>query len=79
MSADTIREHVRAVIAQALGLTLEDLPAGADTDTVDRWDSLGHIEIIEALSQSFAISIPYAQAVTLLSEDAIVEAIAAAR
>lgn len=78
MSAEVNRRTVRAAIAQALGLKEADLPAGADTDTVEQWDSLGHLEIVETLSATFGLEVSHAEAVTLLSEDSILAALEAA-
>ena len=75
MSAEVNRSTVRAAIAQALGLKEADLPAGANTDNVEQWDSLGHLEVMETLSTTFGLDIGHAEAVTLLSEDSILSAL----
>ena len=75
MSAEVNRGTVRAAIAQALGVNEADLPAGANTDNVEQWDSLGHLEVMETLSATFGLDIGHAEAVTLLSEDSILAAL----
>jgi acyl carrier protein len=76
MNDDRLRERVRATIAGALGIPLSRLPENASPDTVEQWDSLGHLEIILTLASVFDVAIDHAEAVTLLDEDSLVAAIA---
>ena len=73
--ADVLRQRVRAAIAKALRMSPADLPLRAAADTVERWDSLGHLEIIDVISQTFGVDIDHAEAVRLLDEDALIEAL----
>ncbi|HSJ10969.1 MAG TPA: acyl carrier protein [Longimicrobiales bacterium] len=69
---DRNRERVRRVLATTLQLSPADLPPHADADSVQGWDSLGHLEIIDALCEEFGVDIDFAVAVRLFGEDAIV-------
>jgi acyl carrier protein len=73
MSNDDLRRRVRAAIANALGLDESALAEPATTETVERWDSLGHFHVIETLAETFGLNIAHDESVTLVSEDAIVE------
>ncbi len=42
---------VRAVVAQALGLSPESLPENANMETVPEWDSFGHLSVLLALDK----------------------------
>jgi acyl carrier protein len=69
--ADHFRTRVRATIAAALRIGPDDLPPNAEADTVERWDSLGHLEIIDRISKTFGVEIDHAEAVQLLDEEAL--------
>ena len=75
MSNEHLRRRVRAAIAEALALDESALADPATTETVDQWDSLGHFHVIETLAETFGVSIPHDESVTLVSEDAIVDAL----
>ena len=74
-----LRSRVRSVIARTFEITEAELPVPADVDSVVKWDSLGHMELIEALEQEFGLEIAHADAVLLLGEAAIVDHLAARR
>ena len=75
MSSEEIRHRVRKTIAEALGMHLGQLPSPASADTVDRWDSLGHFQIIDGLSRGFGVVIDHQDAVLLVNEELIVSLI----
>lgn len=72
MQATDLQARVRAVIAETFEMAVSDLPAEPDADNIQKWDSLGHMELIEALEQAFGLELEHAVAVTLLSEAEIV-------
>jgi acyl carrier protein len=74
LSADAkIDAKVRALIAAALEMQVDKLPAAPDVDTVERWDSLGHLAIIERVAEAFGREIPMSDAVGLTSARAIAD------
>jgi acyl carrier protein len=77
MTMPELRRRVRGVIARTFEITDAELPVPADVDSVVKWDSLGHMELIEALEQEFDIEIEHADAVLLLGEAEIVDHLAA--
>jgi acyl carrier protein len=68
MTHDALREEVRGVIAGALHLPPAQLPADATADSVEAWDSLGHLAVLHAVMEHFQIDLDHAQAVTLTTE-----------
>lgn len=64
--------RARALIAEALELNVTELPDAPDVDSVERWDSLGHLAVVAALSKAANRDIAMAEAITLISLDAIV-------
>ncbi len=73
MTEDALTGRVRAVLAHAFEIDLAQLPAEPDTENVEKWDSLGHLALIEKLEAEFATDLPHAVAVELLSQAEIVE------
>ena len=69
------RNTVRSIIADTFKIRLETLPANADSDRIERWDSLGHVTLVAALSKAFSVEIPDERMIFLTSEDAIMAAL----
>lgn len=65
--------RVRQAMAQLFDMTVADIPADADVDTLDMWDSLAHLGLIQVLSTTFDVTIPFEEAVDLISVEAIVD------
>jgi acyl carrier protein len=76
MERNEIRERLRAVMADVFETTPEALPADADTDRVEKWDSLGHLMLIESVEEAFGISFAHDETLAVLSEDALLAAVA---
>lgn len=72
MTEDALVGRVRAVLAQAFEIDPAQLPAEPDTENVEKWDSLGHLALIENLEAEFGTDLPHAVAVELLSQAEIV-------
>jgi acyl carrier protein len=77
--SDTVSVRVRAVFREVFRLEGVDLPDDLDVDGIPGWDSLGHLELMEAIEDAFEVDFSPAEAVELLSERRIVEAIHARR
>jgi acyl carrier protein len=56
-------------MASVFETTPEYLPAPADTDSVEKWDSLGHLMLIESIEVAFAVTFDHAETLDMLSED----------
>lgn len=77
MEPDSLRTQLRAVMAETFETTIDALPASADTDTVEKWDSLGHLMLIESVEAAFGVAFAHDETLTMLSEDAFVERLGA--
>ena len=66
-----IEKRVRRILIEVLELDAYKLPVVIDVDRVETWDSLEHLNLIEALGKEFGISIEHAVSVELLSEEDI--------
>ena len=69
MEHDALRRRLRAVMANAFETTPDALPAPADTDTVERWDSLGHLILIESIEEAFDITFAHDETLDMLCEE----------
>ena len=65
--------RVRAVIAETFEMDSGGLPAEPDVESIEKWDSLGHMQLIESLESAFSLEVSHADAVHLLSQSAIVD------
>jgi acyl carrier protein len=53
---DSVLDRVRRIAADVLGLPVEQITADSSPDTVERWDSLQHLNLLLALEQSFGLN-----------------------
>jgi acyl carrier protein len=68
-----VRDRVRALIAQVLGLDEVELPPSLTPQTVGAWDSLHHFELMLALETEFGLTIRGDEMPNLTSDEAIAE------
>jgi acyl carrier protein len=52
---DAVLERVRLIAAQTFGLTLDRITPASTPDTVEKWDSLQHVNLVVALEQGFEL------------------------
>lgn len=64
--------RIRDLLVRHFELDPADLPPKLDTELVEKWDSLGHMALIERLEQEFGVSFSHAETVRMLSEAAVV-------
>ena len=58
---------LKQVMASVLGVPAGDIGADASTDTLPRWDSVRHMNLVLALEQEFAVVIPDEDAANITS------------
>lgn len=49
---------LRQIMSTVFDVPVEDITEDASTDTIENWDSLRHLNLIIALEEEFAITIP---------------------
>jgi len=59
-------------MALTFGIQPADIPDDAEIGVLEHWDSLGHVELMVALEQSFHVEIPTSAMINLQSLDEIV-------
>lgn len=68
-------EAIKQVMAQVLQIDAASIDEGTSTDSVDRWDSLRHMQLILALEDEFDIQFPDEMIPDLLNYAALEEAV----
>lgn len=70
------REMLRKLVADALQLPLDKVPANASSETLEDWDSLRHLDIILAVESATNVKFQTAEIVELTSLDKLQAALA---
>lgn len=66
-----VNERVHRVVAAVFGVPVDSLSDASGPESIKKWDSLGHIQLIVALQSEFALSITPEQALEMTSVRAI--------
>ncbi len=69
-------DKIRIVIAEVLQVSQDEIPPDITFGDIPQWDSLGHMEILLALEESFAIAVTAETISDLVSLPLIAEHIA---
>jgi acyl carrier protein len=73
-----MRDKLRRLMAEAFETDLESVTPESSMETLEGWDSLGHIKLVAALEQEFGLKLDQDQIVAATSF-ARIEALLAAR
>jgi acyl carrier protein len=68
-----MRDQLRALVAGALDVPVDQVPPDASPENVPQWDSLHHIELMLALELEYGVVVTTDVLPTLLSLEAIEE------
>lgn len=68
-----MRERIKEVMADVFELSPDRIPDDADTESLEQWDSLGHMQLMLALEAEFGVQIPTETMLELLSLEEIEE------
>lgn len=68
-------QRVLQIVSDVLAEPLEQLSGSSSPNTVDKWDSLNHMNLVLALEEEFGVQFTDDQIMKLLSVDAIVAAL----
>lgn len=58
ISNNTLNSKLRKTLAGVFHLEVSGLSINDNIDTIERWDSLTHIEVVIAIEQAFNIVLP---------------------
>ena len=70
-----LRERLRTIIATELEIPVAEVPLDASAETLQAWDSLGHMRIVVAIEGAMSVRFATADIPTLTSHDQPVAAI----
>ena len=62
-----MEERVRKVVSQVFGLAADSITDDSSVDTIEKWDSLSHINLILALEGEFGVSLTPEDVMEMLS------------
>ncbi len=68
-----LARRVREALARALEVPPQDVPLDAAQGSLERWDSLGHMNVVMELEAAFGVSFSMDEAIGMRSIPAIVE------
>lgn len=68
-----MHERIKEVMADVFEVSPQDIPDDADTENVEQWDSLGHMQLMLALEAEFEVEIPTETMLELISLEEIEE------
>lgn len=78
MNSDVL-EKVRQTVAEVFAVDEKLVTAETSSDTLDAWDSIGHLNLILATEQRFDVSFEPDQIPQLISVQALADAVQAQR
>ena len=70
-----MEDRIKEVMASTFGVGVDQIGDDASPDTLDRWDSLKHMQLILALEDEFGIQFSDQQVTDLVSYQKISDAI----
>lgn len=73
----SIEERVRGVIAQVFNLDKSQVTATSSQDTLEKWDSFGHMNLCLAIEEEFRVSLDDTQIVEMTSVPKVVQVLSA--
>lgn len=76
VDADRYREDVRRLVAEVLGLPLDQVHDALSFGDVVEWDSLGHMDLLMTLEERYGVPLDEDLIARLISIDAICQEIA---
>ena len=71
-----LKEEVREIIADILGISAENLPCEAEMEDVEGWDSMRNVMILSALEDKYDIMFPEDDVFDLVSVKSFAEEVA---
>lgn len=73
--SDAVLNKVRQAVSDVFGVSPADVTAESSPQTIEAWDSMGHLNLMLALEQSFGVQFPPEEIATLTSVADIVRAL----
>lgn len=68
-----LQDRVRVVMSQVFGIDKSTIKDDASQETLEKWDSLGHLNLCVALEEEFGVSLVDTQIVEMTSLKNVVQ------
>ena len=78
MIESNIEESIRQIFATVLQLSPQEITPELSPDTCERWDSLNHIHLVNAINETLEIDLSVEQQVEILNFDLALEVVSEA-
>lgn len=69
-------KRIQELIAEALDIELDEVRPDSSSETLEAWDSLGHLRVILAVEAAFLVRFPTKDIPNLTSVQALVDGVA---
>lgn len=73
MNEESLQEQIREIMAVLFSMDAADIGPESSIETVEKWDSLQHVNLMMALEQEFDVRIDVEDAVEMTSFTAVCE------
>lgn len=60
-------EKVKTIMAQVFGISVNQITDDASPDTIQKWDSLNHMNLVMALEEVFGIKLSADEIVSMMN------------
>ena len=74
----SVEQKIRSIMAKVFKINSNDINAETSADTIDRWNSLAHVDLLVNLQKEFDIEFTDSQLVEMLNYNTIVQNVTAA-
>ena len=78
MIESNLKETIRQIFATVLQLSPQEISPELSPDTCERWDSLNHIHLVNAINETLEIDLSVEQQVEILNFDLALEVVSEA-
>lgn len=75
MDERVIADKVRSTMSKVFGLDEASISDSSSQDSIEKWDSLGHMNLVVALEEEFGVQLTDDQVIELLNFKLIVQTI----
>lgn len=76
MPEEAVDERVKTIISTIFNTPAEEIGPGSSPETIEAWDSMGHLMLVLELEQEFGIQIPPEEVEKMTSVAAVGQAVA---
>jgi acyl carrier protein len=67
MSSTPLEDRVRGIVATIFDVPLDEVTADTSRETLERWDSMGHLVLTLELEQEFGVNLDPEQVIRMTS------------